>query len=95
MLDQRITACQSSPTCLPELRRAMLDEWCNIPQHQIDNLILTMPRRCSFLKYAPGKLSNLLDDDNAANKTYECRIRERESSSDESDEGKYSNIGNG
>ncbi|GFV40578.1 uncharacterized protein TNCV_1984201 [Trichonephila clavipes] len=34
------------PTCLPELRRALLDEWCNIPQDQIDNLILSMPRRC-------------------------------------------------
>ncbi|GFW90637.1 hypothetical protein TNCV_628031 [Trichonephila clavipes] len=25
---------------------ALLDEWCNIPQDQIDNLILSMPRRC-------------------------------------------------
>ncbi|GFS66839.1 uncharacterized protein TNCV_230341 [Trichonephila clavipes] len=33
---------QPSPTCLPELRRALLDEWCNIPQDQIDNLILIM-----------------------------------------------------
>ncbi|GFX36972.1 uncharacterized protein TNCV_1174741 [Trichonephila clavipes] len=24
----------------------LLDEWCNIPQDQIDNLILSMPRRC-------------------------------------------------
>ncbi|GFW39475.1 DDE_3 domain-containing protein [Trichonephila clavipes] len=32
--------------CLPELRRAWLDEWCNIPQDQIDNLILSMSRRC-------------------------------------------------
>ncbi|GFX55452.1 uncharacterized protein TNCV_267401 [Trichonephila clavipes] len=37
---------QPPPTCLPELRRALLDEWCNIPQYQIDNLILSMPRRC-------------------------------------------------
>ncbi|GBN81148.1 Transposable element Tcb1 transposase, partial [Araneus ventricosus] len=22
---------QPPPTCLPELRRALLDEWCNIP----------------------------------------------------------------
>ncbi|GFX56530.1 hypothetical protein TNCV_74761 [Trichonephila clavipes] len=29
-----------------ELRRALLNEWCNIPQDQIDNLILSMPRRC-------------------------------------------------
>ncbi|GFV54297.1 transposable element Tcb2 transposase [Trichonephila clavipes] len=41
-----ITRRQPPPTCLPELRRALLDEWCNIPQDQIDNLILSMPRRC-------------------------------------------------
>ncbi|GFW62407.1 uncharacterized protein TNCV_290811 [Trichonephila clavipes] len=37
---------QPPPTCLPELRMALLDEWCNIPQDQIDNLILSLPRRC-------------------------------------------------
>ncbi|GFY07607.1 transposable element Tc3 transposase [Trichonephila clavipes] len=46
MLGRRIAARQSSPTCLPELRRALLDEWCDIPQDQIHNLILSMPRRC-------------------------------------------------
>ncbi|GFX59776.1 uncharacterized protein TNCV_1778151 [Trichonephila clavipes] len=42
------SARQPPPTYLPELRRALLDEWCNIPQNQIDNLILIMPRprRC-------------------------------------------------
>ncbi|GFW91564.1 transposable element Tcb2 transposase [Trichonephila clavipes] len=42
-----LTNCSPStpPTCLPELRRALLDEWCNITQYQIDNLILRMPRR--------------------------------------------------
>ncbi|GBN28123.1 Transposable element Tc3 transposase [Araneus ventricosus] len=45
MLGRRIAARQPTPTCLPELRRALLDEWCNIPQDQIDNLILSMPRR--------------------------------------------------
>ncbi|GFU20907.1 transposable element Tcb2 transposase [Trichonephila clavipes] len=55
MRDRRITARQPSLTCLPELGRALLDEWCNIPQDQIDNLILSMPRRCSFLKSAPGR----------------------------------------
>ncbi|GFV44343.1 putative rna-directed dna polymerase from transposon bs [Trichonephila clavipes] len=56
MLVRRIAARQPPPTCLPELRRALLDEWCNIPQDQIDDLILSMPRRCSFLKFAPGKI---------------------------------------
>ncbi|GBM28268.1 Transposable element Tcb1 transposase [Araneus ventricosus] len=46
MLGRRIAARQPPPTYLPELRRALLDEWCNIPQDQIDNLILSMPRRC-------------------------------------------------
>ncbi|GFY09665.1 cytochrome P450 302a1, mitochondrial [Trichonephila clavipes] len=46
MLGRRIAARQPPPTCLPELRRALLDEWCNIPQDQIDNLILSMLRRC-------------------------------------------------
>ncbi|GBL71966.1 hypothetical protein AVEN_115011-1 [Araneus ventricosus] len=45
MLGRRIAARKPPPTCLPELRRALLDEWCNIPQDQIDNLILSMPRR--------------------------------------------------
>ncbi|GFX34183.1 transposable element Tc3 transposase [Trichonephila clavipes] len=46
MLDRQIAARQPPPTCLPELRRALLDEWCNIPQDQIDNLILSMPKPC-------------------------------------------------
>ncbi|GFV44985.1 transposable element Tc3 transposase [Trichonephila clavipes] len=45
MLGRRIVARQPPPTCLPELRRALLGEWCNIPQDQIDNLILSLPRR--------------------------------------------------
>ncbi|GFT70532.1 transposable element Tc3 transposase [Trichonephila clavipes] len=43
---RQIAARQPPPTCLLELRWALLDEWCNIPQYQIDNLILSMPRRC-------------------------------------------------
>ncbi|GFW86477.1 transposable element Tcb1 transposase [Trichonephila clavipes] len=43
------------PTCLPELRRALLDEWCNIPQDQIDNLILSMPRRCKACIASSGR----------------------------------------
>ncbi|GFW89052.1 transposable element Tcb1 transposase [Trichonephila clavipes] len=46
MLGRRIAARQLPPTGLPELRRALLDEWCNIPQDQIDTLILSIPRRC-------------------------------------------------
>ncbi|GFV94402.1 transposable element Tcb1 transposase [Trichonephila clavipes] len=32
MLCRRIAARQPPPTCLPEIWRALLDEWCNIPQ---------------------------------------------------------------
>ncbi|GFW34052.1 transposable element Tc3 transposase [Trichonephila clavipes] len=46
MLDRRIAARQPPSTCLPVLRRALLDEWCNIPQEQIENLIVSMSRRC-------------------------------------------------
>ncbi|GFY34177.1 polypeptide N-acetylgalactosaminyltransferase 13 [Trichonephila clavipes] len=45
MLRRRIAARRPPPTCLPELRRTLLDDWCNIPQDQIDNLILSMPKR--------------------------------------------------
>ncbi|GFT58725.1 RNase H domain-containing protein [Trichonephila clavipes] len=49
MLGQRIVARQPPPTYLPELRNALIDEsWCNIPQDQIDNLILSMPRRSLY-----------------------------------------------
>ncbi|KFM72689.1 Transposable element Tcb1 transposase, partial [Stegodyphus mimosarum] len=47
MLGRRVAALQPPPTCLPELQRALLFEWCNIPQDLVDNLILSMPRRCT------------------------------------------------
>ncbi|GFT78432.1 HTH_Tnp_Tc3_2 domain-containing protein [Trichonephila clavipes] len=31
MLGRRIAARKHPPTCLPEIRRALLDVWCNIP----------------------------------------------------------------
>ncbi|GFV87127.1 DDE_3 domain-containing protein [Trichonephila clavipes] len=55
MLGRRIAARQPPPTCLPELRRALLDKWCNIPQDQIDNLILSMPRRCKACIASSGR----------------------------------------
>ncbi|GFX62312.1 transposable element Tc3 transposase [Trichonephila clavipes] len=55
MLGRRIAARQPPSTCLPELRRALLDEWCNIPQDQIDNLILSMPRRCKACIASSGR----------------------------------------
>ncbi|GFX44190.1 transposable element Tcb2 transposase [Trichonephila clavipes] len=46
MLARRIAARQPPPTCLPEFQRALLDE-CGVifPKNNIDNLILSMPRR--------------------------------------------------
>ncbi|GFX99898.1 transposable element Tcb1 transposase [Trichonephila clavipes] len=55
MLDRRIAARQPPPTCLPELRRSFLDEWCNIPEDQIDNLILSMLRRCKTCIASSGR----------------------------------------
>ncbi|GFX95033.1 transposable element Tc3 transposase [Trichonephila clavipes] len=55
MLGRRIAARQSPPTCLPELWRALLDERCNISQHQIDNLILNMPRHFKACFASSGK----------------------------------------
>ncbi|GFX33460.1 DDE_3 domain-containing protein [Trichonephila clavipes] len=55
MLGRRIVARQPLHTYLPELRRALLDEWCNIPQDQIDNLILSMPRRCNASFTSSGR----------------------------------------
>ncbi|GFW16222.1 transposable element Tcb2 transposase [Trichonephila clavipes] len=70
MLGRRIAARQPPPTCLPELWRTLLDEWCNIPQDLIDNLILSIPRRyflcsgCRFFGslYLPAVLTSLFVD---------------------------------
>ncbi|GFV52324.1 transposable element Tc3 transposase [Trichonephila clavipes] len=55
MLDRRIAARQPPPTYLPELRRALLDEWFNISQDQIDNLILSMSRCCRACIASSGR----------------------------------------
>ncbi|GFW63582.1 transposable element Tcb2 transposase [Trichonephila clavipes] len=55
MLGPRIAARQPSPTCILELRWALLDEWCNIPQDQIDNLIFSMPRCCKDCIASSGR----------------------------------------
>ncbi|GFY21730.1 transposable element Tcb1 transposase [Trichonephila clavipes] len=55
MLGRRIATHQSPLTCLPELRRALIDEWCNIPQDQIDNLILSIPRHCKACISSSGR----------------------------------------
>ncbi|GFT10260.1 transposable element Tcb1 transposase [Trichonephila clavipes] len=57
ILGRRIAARQPPPTCLPELWRALFDEWCHIPQVQIDNLILSMPRFCKACIVSSGRHS--------------------------------------
>ncbi|GFT28487.1 transposable element Tcb2 transposase [Trichonephila clavipes] len=55
MLGRRIAPNQPPPTYLPELRSSLLDEWSNIPQDQIDNLLLSMRRRCKACITSAGK----------------------------------------
>ncbi|GFW85671.1 uncharacterized protein TNCV_853211 [Trichonephila clavipes] len=51
------TNCKSSilSHLFTETSMALLDEWCNIPQDQIDNLILSIPRRCKACIASSGK----------------------------------------
>ncbi|GFX63821.1 transposable element Tcb1 transposase [Trichonephila clavipes] len=51
MLGRRIAARQPPPTCLPELWRALFDEWCNIPQDQIDKLLGVMDIKNPFKEH--------------------------------------------
>ncbi|GFV03644.1 transposable element Tcb2 transposase [Trichonephila clavipes] len=55
MLGQRIADRQLPPTCVPELQMALLDQWCNILLDQIDDLILSMPRRCMACITSSGR----------------------------------------
>ncbi|GFV38671.1 transposable element Tcb1 transposase [Trichonephila clavipes] len=55
MRGRRIAALQPLSTCLPELRSALLDDWCNIPKDQIDNFILSTPRRCKACIASSGR----------------------------------------
>ncbi|GFW61638.1 DDE_3 domain-containing protein [Trichonephila clavipes] len=55
MLGRQIAARLPTPACPPELWRALLDEWCNIPQDHIDNLILSMTRRCKASIVSSGR----------------------------------------
>ncbi|GFW72629.1 transposable element Tcb1 transposase [Trichonephila clavipes] len=66
MLGRRIAARQPPPTCLLELWRALLDEWCNIPQYQIDNLysacLGVAKSSCNIIGYSSGFLQICLAD---------------------------------
>ena len=51
-LDTRVRQRQNPPGNVNELRDALLEEWNNIPQAQINNLIHSMRRRCQAVSNA-------------------------------------------
>ncbi|GFX53799.1 transposable element Tcb1 transposase [Trichonephila clavipes] len=53
-LGRRVAGCQPPPQTLQELERALLEEWDRKPQLVINNLIDSMPQRCSTLLAAHG-----------------------------------------
>ena len=53
-LDTRVQQRQNPPGNVNELRDALLEEWNNIPQAQINNLIHSMRRRCQAVSNARG-----------------------------------------
>ncbi|GFX49641.1 DDE_3 domain-containing protein [Trichonephila clavipes] len=55
MLGRQIAARQPPSHLSTGLRRALLDERCNIPQDQIDNLILSIPRLCKASIASSGR----------------------------------------
>uniref|UniRef100_A0A8C6LIM2 Tc1-like transposase DDE domain-containing protein n=1 Tax=Nothobranchius furzeri TaxID=105023 RepID=A0A8C6LIM2_NOTFU len=54
VLDRRIRQRVPVPTNIQQLRTAIEEEWSNIPQATIDNLINSMRRRCVALREANG-----------------------------------------
>ncbi|GFW03409.1 hypothetical protein TNCV_1739591 [Trichonephila clavipes] len=72
--------------CTQNIESQTSSRWCDVKL-----LVGGMPAQIRLT----SELSDLSDDDNAENKTYESRILEGESSSDESDEEKRGNILNG
>ena len=53
-LDTRVRQRQNPPGNVNELRDALQEEWINIPQAQINNLIHSMRRRCQAVSNARG-----------------------------------------
>ena len=53
-LDTRVRQRQNPPGNVNELRDALLEEWNNIPQAQINNLIHSMHRCCQAVSNARG-----------------------------------------
>lgn len=47
MLGRQFAASHPPPTSFPKLRKALIEEWDGLAQMQLDNLVLSMPRRCT------------------------------------------------
>ena len=54
MLQRAISNRLVKPQTVAELQRALLDEWANIPQLELQNLIMSMPHRCQAVVTARG-----------------------------------------
>ncbi len=55
--DRRIRQCVPVPANIQQLHTAIEEEWTNIPQATINNLINSMRRRCVALREANGGLT--------------------------------------
>ncbi|CAH2253483.1 Hypothetical predicted protein [Pelobates cultripes] len=53
-LDRHIPQCVPGPANIQQLRKAIEEEWTNIPQTTINNLVNSMRRRCVALREANG-----------------------------------------
>ena len=54
VLDKRVRRRDPVPENVRQLRVALQEEWDNIPQATIDNLVMSMRRRCTALRDANG-----------------------------------------
>ena len=52
LLDQRVRARAIAHRNRWELAGALLEEWCNISQQELANLVQSMGRRCTAVRYA-------------------------------------------
>ena len=53
-LDRRVRRRPNPPNSVNDLRAALLEEWNNIPQADINRLVLSMRRRCQAVSIARG-----------------------------------------
>jgi hypothetical protein len=54
LLDQRVRARAMHPRNVWELAGALVEEWVDMPQHELANLVQSMRRRCTAVLNAAG-----------------------------------------